>query len=414
MSVKLASTTFWKGAVKIGLIEAILLGTSFYGFWQWISIAKQNNEIINERLFWLLGCSIAPLTLFVIIAVRGVTGMGRTLSALEFQSRIDVLQKRLNAQDDFFRSIATTISVPLTIFTHDNDYWFANIGAAKSLGVAAAELIGKKPVAILGAERGRKIEKALLQARQSPKPLSLLMPVTDDKNGAHYIQATYQTLPTCGDFPGGIMAREENVTDLVIEREKRENMLRQVISTLVGVVDRRDPYASGHSFRVGQLARAIAAEMQLSDREIEAAEIAGSLMNFGKVLVSREILTKTDNLSQGELQRIRDGILTQIEFNAPVVPTLRQILERYDGTGEPAGLKGDGILIEARIVAVANAYVALVSPRAYRPGTDFVAAAERLAKEAGKAFDPTVIAALESLLRKNSGKLEWLSVGKPA
>jgi HD-GYP domain-containing protein (c-di-GMP phosphodiesterase class II) len=166
------------------------------------------------------------------------------------------------------------------------------------------------------------------------------------------------------------------------------------------------------------LSRAIAVEMQLSEREIEAAEIAGSLMNFGKVLVSRSILTKTDGLTQEELSRVRDGILTsadilaRIDFAAPVVPTLRQVLERFDGTGVPAGLKGDEILVMARIVAVANSFIALVSPRAYRPGVDAFVAADNLAQDSGTAFDGRVITALQSYLFKNTDKLSKLTGAK--
>ena len=108
-------------------------------------------------------------------------------------------------------------------------------------------------------------------------------------------------------------------------------------------------YASGHSQRVGQLSRALAEELVLSELEIETAETAGSLMNFGKMLVSRQILTKTVALTTEELQRVRDGIMTSadilsmIDFVGPVVPTLRQVLERMDGTGAPKNLKGEQI-----------------------------------------------------------------------
>jgi HD-GYP domain-containing protein (c-di-GMP phosphodiesterase class II) len=397
------------------LVETFLLLASFYGFWQWAHAPTDGGDAL-----YLVSLGVVPLLLFFFVAMRAAAGAGRLSSLMGFQFRIDQLQKRLNAQDDFFRSITDTTPSALTIYNNENEYWFVNASAARNLRITGNSIIGKKPVSVLGAEQGRKIEKSLDQVRATNKPLDVLTEDFDENNHIRYVQTSYQALSAFGEFPGGVMAREENVTTIILERERRENMLRQVLSTLVAVVDRRDPYASGHSGRVGLLSRALAEEMHLTERECEAAEIAGSLMNFGKVLVSRSILTKTDALTEAELQRIRDGILTSadilslIDFGTPVVATLRQVLERPDGTGAPYGLHGDAILITARIVAVANAFVALVSPRAYRPGAEFSIAAERLAKDAGKAFDNRVIAALGSFLKKNDSKLDWLAVTKPS
>ncbi|MGB9154553.1 MAG: HD domain-containing phosphohydrolase, partial [Alphaproteobacteria bacterium] len=308
----------------------------------------------------------------------------------------------------------------LMIFDNNNEYWFVNASAASEIGLADGAVVGKKPVEVMGGERGRKVEKNLDYVKLSGKPMEILHQENTDNGGVRYVHSSYYPISSFGDFPGGVMVRDENVTTIIVERERRETMLRQVITTLVAVVDRRDPYASGHSARLGHLARELAVEMNLPEREVDAAEIAGSLMNFGKVLVSRSILTKTEGLTPDELQRIRDSIMTssdilsQIDFNMPVVPTLRQALERFDGTGVPDGIKGDEILMTARILAVANAFVALVSPRAYRPGIDFMIACQNLARDGGKAFDPRVIDALDRFLKKNAAKISWLAMTKPA
>lgn len=235
-----------------------------------------------------------------------------------------------------------------------------------------------------------------------------------DPNGAvRFIKARFEAVKPNGDFAGGVIMRAEDVTNLLVERERRENTLRQVIATLVAVVDRRDPYAAGHSARVGQLSRALAEELVLGQKDIEATEIAGSLMNFGKVLVPREILTKNGALTADELQRVRDSILTSadilslIDFMGPVVPTLRQVLERFDGSGVPQGLRGDAILVTARVVTVANAYVALVSPRAHRPGMDFTEATKLVTRDAGSLYDPRVVNALAACVAKKAGMMDW-------
>ncbi len=155
--------------------------------------------------------------------------------------------------------------------------------------------------------------------------------------------------------------------------------------------------------------------MALGAKDIDAAEIAGSLMNFGKVLVPRHILTKVTPLTPEELQRVRESILTSadilsiIGFDGPVVPTLRQVLEHFDGTGVPEGLQGAAILTTAQIVAASNAFVALVSPRAHRDGLARQQALGRLHDDADKAYDHRVVAALENVVEGKMSKLAWLA-----
>jgi PAS domain S-box-containing protein len=418
MLTSIRSTILSRKALLTYLVEILLLAISIYGFGKGAQDLFSANAVDRQPVVFLVLFGVVPLTVFVLIAIREAIGVTRQLSSSGFQYRIDALQKRLNAQDDFYRSINSNLPTTLTIYDSQNKFWFANASAARALGYSENDLLGKKIVDILGAERGRAVINILEEVRQSGQPQEILDQFIDKKGYICHLQTSYQALPPFGEFPGGIMARGSNITSIVVERERREKMLRQVISTLVAVVDRRDPYAAGHSAHVGFLSRALAVELKLPEREIEAAEIAGSLMNFGKVLISRSILTKTSILTSEELQRILDGILTSadilslIDFNVPVVPTLRQVLEHFDGSGVPNQLKGDGILITARIVAVANAFVAMVSPRAYRTGQDSAPVLKRLSEDAGKAFDPQVIAALETYLSKNATKIEWLTENK--
>ena len=100
-------------------------------------------------------------------------------------------------------------------------------------------------------------------------------------------------------------------------------------------------------------------------------------------------------------------MLEEVEFDGPVVATLRQLQERWDGSGGPAGLAGENILITARVVAVANAFVAMVSDRAFRAGIGLDDAASRLMGEAGRAFDRRAIAALVNHLDNRGGRSEW-------
>src|SRR5262249_12256213 len=142
-----------------------------------------------------------------------------------------------------------------------------------------------------------------------------------------------------------------------------------------------------------------------------AAETAGNLLNLGKILVPPQLLTRPGGLSEVERQEIRISMQTSaelvagIEFDGPVVETLRQVQARFDGAGAPAGSpSGEGILPTARIVAVANAFIGMTSRRAHRDPLDVDGALEALRVEAGRAFDARVVAALAEYLDNRGGR----------
>lgn len=217
----------------------------------------------------------------------------------------------------------------------------------------------------------------------------------------------------------GMLIVEEDITDVVMEREKRERVLQGVVGALVSVVDRRDPFAAEHSTRVARLSHMLAAELGLSKVDSEAVEMAGELLNLGKLLVPQQILTKQGPLDEAELRVVRDSILasgdlvSKIEFEGPVVETLHQSLERVDGSGFPQGRVGDDIIVTARILAVANSFVALISPRAHRAGLPLDAAIEAILAQEGKAYDRGVIAALINYIDNKGGRSEWEMIAPP-
>ncbi len=328
-----------------------------------------------------------------------------------YQTQLNMMSSKVLYSQDLLRLVTNHQTAAITVFDKKNRYSFVNDVAARQLGYGVNEIIGQQPNKVLSRELAKKLDIHLAWTRTLDESRVSVERIVDESGETHFVQRYYARL---SDQDDSIILREEDITSLIVERERREQMLRQVIDTLVAVVDRRDPYATGHSKRVGQLSKAIAEEMGLDKVDIEAAEIAGSLMNFGKVLVSRRILTKTSALSSEELQRVRDSILVSadilsiIGFEGPVVPILRQVLERYDGTGVPDGLKGESILMTARVVAASNAFVAFVSPRAHRDGLAFKEALSVMANDAGKAFDEKVLVAMSHYIENRPNKIDWL------
>jgi putative nucleotidyltransferase with HDIG domain len=217
------------------------------------------------------------------------------------------------------------------------------------------------------------------------------------------------TSPATGEF----VAVFEDVTDRVAGEKaleasntRLEKMVYDVAQAMGSVVEARDPYTQGHEVRVASLARRIAAEMHLSDEEQDEVNMAGLLHDIGKLRVPAEILTKPGRLSAPEFSLIKEhpegsyDILKLIDFPWPVADIVRQHHERLDGSGYPAGLRGDEIMIQARILAVADVVEAMASYRPYRPALGLEAAIEEVAAHPEQ-YEATVVRACIRLYERN-------------
>lgn len=179
--------------------------------------------------------------------------------------------------------------------------------------------------------------------------------------------------------------------------ERLQRRLEETVQALASVTEKRDPYTAGHSQRVTQLAVAIAGEMGLTKDQIDGIKVAGTLHDIGKIYEPSEILSKPGILTDIETLMMRVhpdvgyDILKTIEFPWPVAQIVRQHHERIDGSGYPDGLKGDDILIEAKILAVADVFEAMASHRPYRPALGTEAALGELSKYKGILYDSKVV-----------------------
>ena len=212
------------------------------------------------------------------------------------------------------------------------------------------------------------------------------------------------------------------VRDITFQRI-REDELRQTVQKLRKVtaatvqamaqtVEVRDPYTAGHQKRVSNIARAIATEMSLSPGMIEGIGMAGNIHDIGKISVPAEILSKPGTLTDIQFGLIKAHpktgyeILKGIEFPCDIARIVLQHHERIDGSGYPQGLCGDDILLEAKILAVADVVEAMSSHRPYRPALGIEKAVEEISSNKGKRYDPRVVEAFEKVLNKGNFELE--------
>jgi PAS domain S-box-containing protein/putative nucleotidyltransferase with HDIG domain len=178
--------------------------------------------------------------------------------------------------------------------------------------------------------------------------------------------------------------------------QKLEKTLEGTIQAIRAMVDARDRYTAGHQQRVTELACAIAEAMGLSSEQVKAVHVAGLLHDVGKILLPTEILTKPGRLNEIEFAMIRThskaghDILESIEFPWPIAKMVLQHHERVNGTGYPDGVGGEEILIEARILAVADVVEAMSSHRPYRAALGLDEALGEIARNKGVLYDPLV------------------------
>ncbi len=192
---------------------------------------------------------------------------------------------------------------------------------------------------------------------------------------------------------------------------KLRKTLGATIHAIAFTVETRDPYTAGHQKRVSNLARAIATEMGLSEDRIEGIRMAGIIHDLGKISIPSEILSRPGILTDIEFDfikihpRIGYDILKDIDFSWPIADIVLQHHERSDGSGYPQGLSGEEILIEARIIAVADVVEAMASHRPYRPALGIQKALEEISKQKGKLYDEKAVNACLRLFKEKGFEL---------
>ena len=197
------------------------------------------------------------------------------------------------------------------------------------------------------------------------------------------------------DERGNFIYYQGTVIDITAEMALR-HVLDETTGALSMAVEIRDPYTAGHQARVTQLACAIAREMNFSDDHIKAIQTAGMLHDVGKIYVPAEFLTRPGKISTDEFNILKQHasagyeILKNIEYQYPIAEIVYEHHERMNGSGYPRGLSGNQILIEARIIAVADVVEAMASPRPYRPALGITKALNEIQENKGIIYDSNV------------------------
>lgn len=318
------------------------------------------------------------------------------------------LAARIESQRRLLDSINGSIADYIGLKDLDGTYRYVNAAFADAVGRPADQIAGQDDAAIFGQGTAERLKISDKQALTSGRP------VTDDcevylGNQPRQLQISKVPFPDESGEVAGIVSVARDVTELIDEQRKKERAVEQMVAALVRAVELRDPYLAGHSTRVAHFAAEAARRLGASPEEVATVEVAANLSQIGKLAVPRALLTKSERLDAGEIAQLQahithaESVLKGIEFELPVLETIRQMHERLDGTGYPSGLAGDEIRRSAQILGVCDVFCARVEPRSYRQGIAADRALEIL-EQNGDRYDADVVAALRAAVESVAGE----------
>ncbi len=265
--------------------------------------------------------------------------------------------------------------------------------------VVMRNVLSERPHEALGLETGGAMASyPLLAAQMSAAGRKIGVVNVTDKPGGEFSDADLTELEFVAEAAAISLASQLNCRDL-----ERANFA--AIVTLAMAVEAKDPYTHGHSLRVEQRATAVGREMGLSGQRLQTLSYAAELHDIGKLAVPDSILQANRRLTPDEWTVVRDHprrgaeMIKHFQFLRAAQPAILYHHERLDGKGYPAGLEGEDIPLEARILGVVDAYDAMTSVRAYRAALPHELAVAELQRCAGEQFDPAVVNAFLRTLR---------------
>ncbi|HET58459.1 MAG TPA: PAS domain S-box protein [Deltaproteobacteria bacterium] len=399
------SFTSWTGPLKIVLIYAIF-GTAWIVISDWLvyEFYSERQYVATPQTVKGIACIVATSVLVFWLAYRARARIELEMKAKQLES----------AQELTSATLASVGEAVLVIDPAKRVILECNRAAEDIFGYTKEELIGHSTEMIhLNRESfeefGKNSEPVLdetgiyrTETRMKRKDGSVI----DTENVVSIMSKRL-------GFMRGVVSVVRDVTESNRAKDNLKRALEQVrnalgvtIQVMVSTIEVRDPYTSGHQQRVAHLARAIAGEMTLNRDRIDGIYMMGIVHDIGKISIPAEILAKPGRLTDVEYALVKEhpqigyDILKDVESPWPLAEVVRQHHERMDGSGYPRNLKGEEILLEARIMAVADVIESMASHRPYRPSLGIDAALDEIESGSGVLYDSDVVETVLRLFRE--------------
>ena len=380
-------------------------------------LQKEDKTVIRERKYLRKDGSLVDVEM-----VRNLITFGNEkvlcVVSRDISERKQAEENLKNAKDELQMIMD---SVPATIFYKDTEGRIirANKTMANSLKLSIKDIVGKASEELFSKEQAEKMRKDDQEVIVSGKPKRDIIHPYATPDGIRWAITDKMPYKDKEGKVTGIIGLAKDITvqrkveqKLKLTYQKLKKTMDATIETMSRIIEAKDPYTAGHQQRVSQLATTIAKELNLSPDKVEGIRIASLIHDIGKIGLPTEILSKPSKLTDIEFGLIKGhsqigyDILKSIDFSYPIARIILQHHEKINGTGYPNNLKGDKILLEAKIIGVADVVEAISSHRPYRPALGIDAALEEISKNKGIFYDPEVVDACIKLIKEKEFKFE--------
>lgn len=362
--------------------------------------------------------------------LRGKDGLPRLASATMTMAGEDIIlawtdlteirrsERALRDSEQRFRNMVEQ-SINGMYVRRDGRFIYVNPRFCEITGWSAEELLGQPALKFMPSENQDKeqLHRAWVRIEAGERNVSYNVSLQRKDGERIELGMNASVITWDDDLPATIVmaqditARKRTEEQIDSYVKQLERSMRGTLQAVSNMVELRDPYTAGHERRVGLIASAIAREMGWPAERCENLELIGLVHDIGKIAVPSEILTKPGRLTHLEMELMKGHaqagyeILKDVPFTAPVAKAIQQHHERMDGSGYPLGLKGEEILPEARVLAVADVLESMASHRPYRPALGLEVALQEVEQGRGQHYDPEVVDAAVRLIREKGYQL---------
>ncbi len=333
--------------------------------------------------------------------------IARELEEAEVRNKHKQAEEALHQSEEKYRTILENIEDGYYEVDLNGNFTFFNASMCRILGYPQEEMMGMTNRQFTDKENAKKLFKTFNEAYRTEEPAKEFDWQIIRKDGTErYIEVSVSLQKNSSGKPIGFRGISRDITERKQSFERMKKALRATVQAISLTVEMKDPYTSGHQQRVADLARAIATEMGLSADRQDFIRTASTIHDIGKIAIPTEILSNPTKLTALEFNLIKThpqsgyDILKDIDFPWPVADIVLQHHERMDGSGYPQGLKGDDILLEARILAIADVVEAIAFHRPYRPAMGIDLALEEISRNKSILYDADAVDACLKLFRE--------------
>ena len=328
----------------------------------------------------------------------------------EVANRFQEMNTVIGEQKRLLDGINSTITDPIALTDTQGIFRYVNLAFAKVVGRDVESTVGLDVSAIFGFDTAKRLnasDQRVLMANESIMVVETLW--LQSKRYIFQISKSPLRSDEGQQSISGIVSVYRDITKTVEAEERGRRAVQQTIDALISAIEASDPFLGGHSRIMSKLSGMIAKAMQLPERDAQTIEVAANLSQIGKAFVPRELLLKPGQLTDEEKKIVEShvehtkNVLSQIEFDLPVVDAIYQMNEHLDGSGYPQKLTAEQISTDAKVLAVANAFAAMARPRSYRDGMPVEKVLSILSQNSNT-YDATVVQALRAVLQTPEGE----------